>query len=338
MVVTFGEIMMRLSPPGYQRLSQTRQLEINFGGGEANVAVSLCNYGTPARFITGLPENVLGSSCLSELRAFGVDVSKIQSKPGRIGVYYYEKGASQRAAQVVYDRAGSVFSQMRASEFDWEDILSGADWFHFTGITPALGNELVKAVREACKTAKRKGITVSFDLNHRKRLWSVEAARPVMEELMPYVDVLIANESQAAKMFGYRDPEESSAGRPIDKEECRTLAEALAARFSFDKVALTMRESISAEQNNWAALLYDGRETVFSPQYRIRILDRVGSGDSFSGGLIHALLRGKSSQDAVNFGAAAACLKHSIEGDFNRVTEAEVSALVAGNGTGRIQR
>lgn len=338
MVVTFGEIMMRLSPPGYLRLSQTRRLDFCFGGGEANVAVSLCNYGTPARFVTGLPDNGLGAACLAELRSFGVDVSEIQQRPGRLGLYYCEKGASQRPSQVIYDRAGSVFSLMRASDFDWDRILCGADWFHFTGITPALGEELFRAALAACKAAKKKGIPVSFDLNHRKKLWSIEEARPVLTELMPYVDILIANESQAAKVFGDRDPLASSVGEPIDREECRVLAEELAARFSLSGVALTLRESVTAEQNHWSALFFDGRETVFSPQYSIRIVDRVGSGDSFSGGLIHVLRGGGSAQDAVCFGAAAACLKHSIEGDFNRVTEAEVLSLVSGNSSGRIQR
>lgn len=338
MVVTFGEIMMRLSPPGYKRLSQARQLDICFGGAEANVAVSLCNYGTPARFVTALPDNLLGTACLSELRSFGVDVSKTQTRPGRLGVYYYERGAAQRSAQVIYDRENSVFSHMHASDFDWYDILDGADWFHFTGITPALGGELTKSVLAACKAAKEKGITVSFDLNYREKLWSIEHARAVITELMPYVDVLIANESQAAKIFGYRDLHEDSIGKQIDREECRVLAEKLAERFSLSKAALTMRESVSAEQNNFSALLYDGRETVFSPQYNIQMIDRIGSGDSFAGGLIHALLRGKQSSDAVNFGTAAACLKHSIEGDFNTVSEAEVRTLASGGGSGRIQR
>lgn len=338
MIVTFGEIMMRLAPTGYLRMGQTRQLEMTFGGGEANVAVSLANYGKKARFVTGLPDNDIGKACLGELRRWNVDTDAIVVRPGRMGIYFCEKGASQRASKVIYDRADSVISKLGSADFDWKTILQGAEWFHFTGITPALSDSIAEATLAACRTAKELGIPVSCDLNYRKKLWSREKAGSVMAKLMPYVDLLIANEADAADVFGICAPESDVTQGAISLDGYRSVAEQLIARFGFSKVAITLRESVSASENNWSALLYDGKELCVSRKYRMQIVDRVGGGDSFGGGLIYGLLEGFSDKRALEFATAASCLKHSIEGDFNAVTVAEVETLAGGDGSGRVSR
>lgn len=338
MIVTFGEIMMRLAPTGYLRMTQTRQLEMTFGGGEANVAVSLANYGKAARFVTGLPDNDIGAACLGELRRWGVDTSAIVTRPGRMGIYFCEKGASQRPSKVIYDRADSVVARLGAADFDWTTILEGAEWFHFTGITPALSDSMAEATLAACKEAKRRGIPVSCDLNYRKKLWSREKAGKVMAELMPYVTLLIANEEDAADVFGIRAADTDITGGQISLDGYRSVAEQLVERFGVQKVAITLRESVSASCNHWSALLYDGKELFASRKYTMQIVDRVGGGDSFGGGLIYALTAGYDSQAALEFAVAASCLKHSIEGDFNAVSAAEVLALAGGDGSGRVQR
>lgn len=338
MIVTFGEIMMRLAPTGYLRMSQTRQLEMTFGGGEANVAVSLANYGKKARFVTGLPDNDIGSTCLGELRRWNVDTSEIVIRPGRMGIYFCEKGASQRASKVTYDRADSVVSKLGATDFDWEKILEGAEWFHFTGITPALSDSMAEATLAACKVAKAKGIPVSCDLNYRKKLWTREKAGRVMAELMPYVDLLIANEADAADVFGIHAAESDVTKGEINVEGYKSVAQQLMARFPISKVAITLRESLSASENNWSAMLYDGQDLYVSKKYNMKIVDRVGGGDSFGGGLIYGLLEGYDLQSALEFAVAASCLKHSIEGDFNAVSVAEVKALAGGDGSGRVSR
>ena len=338
MIVTFGEIMMRLAPTGYLRMSQTKQLEMTFGGGEANVAVSLANYGKEARFVTGLPDNDIGAACKGELRRWGVDISKIITKPGRMGIYFCEKGASQRPSKVIYDRADSVVSKLSATDFDWDNILEGAEWFHFTGITPALSDSMAEATLVACQTAKKKGIPISCDLNYRKKLWSREKAGKVMGELMPYVDLLIANEEDAADVFGIHAAASNITKGEINLDGYRSVAEQLIARFDVKKVAITLRESVSASCNHWSALLYDGKELYVSKKYTMQIVDRVGGGDSFGGGLIYGLTEGYDCQKALEFAVAASCLKHSIEGDFNAVSVAEVTALAGGDGSGRVQR
>lgn len=338
MIVTFGEIMMRLAPTGYLRMSQTKQLEMTFGGGEANVAVSLANYGKEARFVTGLPDNDIGAACKGELRRWGVDISKIVTKPGRMGIYFCEKGASQRPSKVIYDRADSVVSKLGAADFDWDDILEGAEWFHFTGITPALSDSMAEATLVACQTAKKKGIPVSCDLNYRKKLWSKEKAGQIMGGLMPYVDVLIANEEDAADVFGIHAAATDITKGEINLDGYRSVAEQLMERFGVKKVAITLRESVSASCNHWSALLYDGKELYVSKKYTMQIVDRVGGGDSFCGGLIYGLTEGYDCQKALEFAVAASCLKHSIEGDFNAVSVAEVAALAGGDGSGRVQR
>ena len=338
MIVTFGEIMMRLAPTGYLRMSQTKQLEMTFGGGEANVAVSLANYGKETRFVTGLPDNDIGTACKGELRRWGVDISKIITKPGRMGIYFCEKGASQRPSKVIYDRADSVVSKLSATDFDWDNILEGAEWFHFTGITPALSDSMAEATLAACQTAKKKGIPISCDLNYRKKLWSREKAGKVMGELMPYVDLLIANEEDAADVFGIHAAASNITKGEINLDGYRSVAEQLIARFGVKKVAITLRESVSASCNHWSALLYDGKELYVSKKYTMQIVDRVGGGDSFGGGLIYGLTEGYDCQKALEFAVAASCLKHSIEGDLNAVSVAEVTALAGGDGSGRVQR
>ena len=338
MIVTFGEIMMRLAPTGYLRMSQTKQLEMTFGGGEANVAVSLAKYGKEARFVTGLPDNDIGAACKGELRRWGVDISKIITKPGRMGIYFCEKGASQRPSKVIYDRADSVVSKLGVADFDWDNILEGAEWFHFTGITPALSDSMAEATLAACQTAKKKGIPISCDLNYRKKLWSREKAGKVMGELMPYVDLLIANEEDAADVFGIHAAASNITKGEINLDGYRSVAEQLIARFGVKKVAITLRESVSASCNHWSALLYDGKELYVSKKYTMQIVDRVGGGDSFGGGLIYGLTEGYDCQKALEFAVAASCLKHSIEGDFNAVSVAEVTALAGGDGSGRVQR
>ncbi len=330
--------MMRLAPTGYLRMSQTKQLEMTFGGGEANVAVSLANYGKEARFVTGLPDNDIGAACKGELRRWGVDISKIITKPGRMGIYFCEKGASQRPSKVIYDRADSVVSKLSVTDFDWDNILEGAEWFHFTGITPALSDSMAEATLAACQTAKKKGIPISCDLNYRKKLWSREKAGKVMGELMPYVDLLIANEEDAADVFGIHAAASNITKGEINLDGYRSVAEQLIARFGVKKVAITLRESVSASCNHWSALLYDGKELYVSKKYTMQIVDRVGGGDSFGGGLIYGLTEGYDCQKALEFAVAASCLKHSIEGDFNAVSVAEVTALAGGDGSGRVQR
>ena len=330
--------MMRLAPTGYLRMSQTKQLEMTFGGGEANVAVSLANYGKEARFVTGLPDNDIGAACKGELRRWGVDISKIITKPGRMGIYFCEKGASQRPSKVIYDRADSVVSKLSVTDFEWDNILEGAEWFHFTGITPALSDSMAEATLAACQTAKKKGIPISCDLNYRKKLWSREKAGKVMGELMPYVDLLIANEEDAADVFGIHAAASNITKGEINLDGYRSVAEQLIARFGVKKVAITLRESVSASCNHWSALLYDGKELYVSKKYTMQIVDRVGGGDSFGGGLIYGLTEGYDCQKALEFAVAASCLKHSIEGDFNAVSVAEVTALAGGDGSGRVQR
>ncbi len=337
-VITFGEIMMRLNPEGYLRLVQAPRLEMTFAGGEANVAVSLANYGLEAAFVTKVPAHEVGQCAVNSLRQYGVDTSEMVRGGSRLGVFFCEKGASQRASKVIYDRADSAIALARREEFDWERIFKGADWFHWTGITPALGGELPAICMDACKAAKKLGLTVSCDLNFRKKLWTSEQAGKVMAELMPYVDVCIANEEDAKDVFGIEAANTDINAGKLDHEGYVSVAKQLCDRFGFKKVAFTLRGSISATDNDWAGMLYSDGAAAFSPTYRVHIVDRVGGGDSFGGGLIYALLSGKNDQEAINFAVAASCLKHSVEHDFNMMSVAEVEALAQGNASGRVQR
>ena len=337
-VITFGEIMLRLAPEGYYRFVQAEKYGATYGGGEANVAVSLANYGLDAAFVTKLPAHEIGQAGVNALRRFGVDTSYIARGGNRVGIYYLEKGASQRPSKVIYDRAGSSIAEAQSSDFDWEKIFADASWFHFTGITPALSDNMAKICLEACKAAKEKGVTISCDLNYRNKLWSREKAGKVMAELCEYVDVCIANEEDAADVFGIRAANTDVTKGKVNHEGYKDVAKQLADRFSFSKVAITLRGSISANDNNWAAMLYDGKDYYFSKEYLIHIVDRVGGGDSFGGGLIYACMNDFAPQETIEFAVAASCLKHSIEGDFNMVSVDEVKKLAGGDGSGRVQR
>lgn len=337
-VVTFGEIMMRLNPPGYLRLLQTPIFEISFAGGEANVAVSLANFGLDVSFVTKLPENDLGRCVINELRRYGVDVQDIAFGGDRLGIYFVEKGASQRSSKVLYDRAYSSIAEADASDFDWNQIFDGAAWFHFTGITPALGNQLPLICEEACKEARNRGITISCDLNYRKKLWSREDAGKIMGRLMPYVDLCIANEEDASDVFGIVPRNSDLVKGKLDRDGYVDVAGKIYDRFGCKKVAVTLRSSISASVNKWSGMLYDDGSAYFAPEYTMQIVDRVGGGDSFAAGLIYSLCSGYDPQKAIDFAVASSCLKHSIEHDFNLVTVSEVESLASGNASGRVLR
>lgn len=337
-VVTFGEIMLRLAPPGYLRFEQTGSFEAVYGGGEANVAVSLANFGIATSFVTKVPDNPIGQAAINEMRRYGVDTAYMLKGGERLGIYFLEKGASQRPSKVVYDRKLSSISQAKKEDFDWTAIFKGADWFHFTGITPALGDSVAEAVLAACQAAKTAGLTVSCDLNFRKNLWTSEKAGKTMAQFMPYVDVCIANEEDAEKVFGIKAPDSDIVGGSLSHDGYKAVAQELKNRFNFTAVAITLRGSISASDNNWAAMLYKDGEFHFSRTYPVHIVDRVGGGDSFAGGLIYALTNNFASKDALEFAVAASCLKHSIEGDHNHVTVAEVKTLAGGDASGRVQR
>ncbi len=337
-IVTFGEIMMRLNPPGYSRLLQASSLDLSFAGGEANVAVSLANFGMDVSFVSKLPSNTLGNCVINDLRKFGVDTNKIIFGGDRLGIYFVEKGASQRASTVLYDRAHSAIAESNISDFDWSEILKNSMWFHFTGITPAIGPNLPQICECACKEAKRRGITISCDLNYRKKLWSREQAGKIMSKLIPYVDLCIANEEDISDVFGITPQNCNPSCGKIDKESYVDVAMQLSKKFGCKQVAITLRTSISASINNWSGLLYMDGHAYFAPEYTIQIVDRVGGGDSFGAGLIYALCNGFEPQKAIDFAVAASCLKHSIEHDYNLVSVYEVENLVAGNTSGRVQR
>ena len=337
-VVTFGEIMLRLAPEGYYRFFQNDKMQATFGGGEANVSVSLANYGMESAFVTKLPAHAIGQAAVDSLRYFGVDTSKIVRGGERVGIYYLEKGASQRGSVCIYDRKYSAIQQASSSDFDWDSIFEGADWFHFTGITPALGENLVEICREACKVAKKKGVKISCDLNYRGKLWTRDEARKAMTDLCQYVDVCISNEEDAKDVFGIEAEDTDIYGGKLNHEGYKSVAKQLKDKFGFEKVAITLRTSISASDNDWAGMLFDGENYCFSKTYHLHIVDRVGGGDSFGAGLIYAILKGKSTQEAIEFAVAASALKHSVEGDFNRVSVSEVEKLAGGDASGRVQR
>lgn len=337
-VVTFGELMLRLAPENYLRFVQSEKYEATFGGAEANVAVSLANYGVDVAFVTKLPKHEIGQAAVNSLRKFGVDTSKIVRGGDRVGIYYCEKGASQRPSKVIYDRAYSAIAMASLEDFDWNAVFEGVQWFHFTGITPALSDTVSAITLAACKAAKARNITVSCDLNFRKKLWGKEKAGEVMGELCKYVDYCIANEEDAKDVFGIEaDNTDIDTGK-LDRNGYVSVAKKLTERFGFKGVAITLRESLSANDNNWSAMLYTNGEAVFSKKYAMHIVDRVGGGDSFGGGLIYSLLNDYDAQKAIEFAVAASCLKHSIEGDYNMVSVAEVEGLAGGNASGRVQR
>ena len=337
-IITFGEIMLRLSPELYTRFVQSEKFLSTYAGAEANVAVSLANYGEEVSFVSKLPEHEIGQAAVNSLRKFGVDTSLIVRGGDRIGVYYCEKGASQRPSKVIYDRAYSAIAQANKEDFDWDKIFDGAKWFHFTGITPALSDSMADICLTALKKAKERGITVSCDLNFRKKLWSKEKANLVMSELCNYVDYCIANEEDAKDVFGIEADNSDIYGGKLDRDGYISVAKKLTEKFGFKGVAITLRESKSANDNDWSGMLYTNGQAVFSKKYSIHIVDRVGGGDSFGGGLIYSLVNGYDSQRAIDFAVAASCLKHSIEGDYNLVSKKEVETLADGDASGRVQR
>ncbi len=339
-VVTFGEIMLRLKPVGFERFLQSPLFEATFGGGEANVAVSLANFGMNTAFMTVLPSNEIGDACLAEIRKFGVDTSCVVKGKGRMGIYFLEAGANQRPSKVVYDRAGSSISEAAPGDVNWDKVFDGATWFHITGITPAIGESAAALSLEAVKTARYKGMTVSCDLNYRKNLWKYGKSAPeVMKELAGYVDIAVANEEDCQKSLGISVDIDVVKGE-LDAEQYRKLAERVLSGYPHMKaIAITLRESVSADHNLWSACLHDRNEFYLSRKYDISdIVDRVGGGDSFAAGLIYGLNRYDSRRDALEFAVAASCLKHSISGDFNRVSAEEVEKLMKGDASGRVQR
>ena len=337
-VVTLGEIMMRLSTPDFKRFVQTDTFDVTYGGGEANVAAALCNYGLNGTFVSKVPNNALGQSAINHLRRYGVDTQYVARGGERLGIYFLETGASMRASQVIYDRAHASIADVDASEFDFDKIFEGADWFHTTGITPALSDKAAALTEAALKAAKAKGITTSIDLNYRKKLWSKEKAREVMTRLCQYVDVCIGNEEDADTTLGF-----TSKGTDVTKGELnldgyKDVFQQMKEKFGFKYIASTLRESHSASDNGWSALVYDGTEFYSTKSYEVRIVDRVGSGDSFASGFIFGLVTGMKMGDAAEFGVAASALKHTIPGDLNHATLSDVKDLVGGDGSGRVQR
>ena len=337
-VVTLGEIMLRLAPEGYERFVQAGTFGATYGGGEANVAVSLSGFGLETAYVTKLPKHEIGQAAVNSLRGFGVDTSKIVRGGDRVGIYFLEKGASCRASKVIYDRAGSAIALADPSEFNWDEIFKDVEWFHFTGITPALSENAAKLCEAAASSAKTKGIIVSCDLNYRKNLWSKEKAGEVMGTLMQYVDVCIANEEDASDVFGIHAPDTDVSSGHISHDGYTQVAKQLVERFKFKYVAITLRESFSANDNNWAAMLYDGSSALFSKKYALHIVDRVGGGDSFGAGLIYGFLKKFDPQATLEFAVASSALKHTIEGDFNMVSVDEVTKLAGGDASGRVQR
>lgn len=340
-VVTFGEIMLRLSTPGFERFVQSQSFDVTYGGGEANVAASLSNYGLSSYFVTKLPKHEIGQAAINHLRRYGVNTEFIARGGERVGIYFLETGASQRASKVVYDRTNSSISNISLNDIDWEKVFEGAEWFHFTGITPALGKNAQEVLNAACNSAKAKGIKISCDLNFRAKLWTEKEAQAVMVPLMKYVDVCIANEEDAEKSLGMKAKDTDIHNAELDESGYFELAKSLKTKFNFDAVAITLRESHSASRNGWSALLHDSKDCIEpyrSKKYDIQIVDRVGGGDAFASGLIYGLLTKQSTKEALEFAVAASCLKQTIPGDLNHVSTSEVEKLYKGDGSGRVER
>lgn len=339
-ILSFGEILLRLGAPGYTRLFQKDSLDATFCGGEANVAVSLVNFGLKSAFLTKVPDNDIGRAAVNSLRYFGVDISKVVYGDGRLGLYYLEKGASQRPSKVIYDRKDSAIALACKDDFDWNTIFEGVDWFHWTGINPALSECMVEISRLACEEAKKRGITISCDLNYRGKLWTSELAQKVMKELLPYVDVCIANEEDAEKALGLKAVDSDTEKAEINNIGYVHIAQKIHELYGCKYVATTLRKSYSASMNGWSAMLYDAAQNCacFSKEYDIQLVDRVGGGDSFAAGLIYGLVTKKDNQKTIEFATAASCLKQTMEGDFNRSTVEEVERLLVSGGNGRVQR
>ena len=337
-VVTLGEIMLRLSTPDYKRFVQADTFDITYGGGEANVAAALCNYGLQGVFVSKVPANAIGQSAVNHLRRYGVDTNFIAHGGDRLGIYFLETGASMRASQVLYDRANTAISEAEISDFDFDKIFDGAVWFHTTGITPALSDKAAALTEAALEAAKAKGLTTSIDLNYRKKLWSKEKAKEVMTRLCQYVDVCIGNEEDAETTLGFKAAKTDITKGELNLDGYKDVFKQMKDKFGFKFIASSLRESYSASDNGWSALVYDGKEFYHTKKYNVRIIDRVGSGDSFASGLIYGLVTNMSMSDAAEFGVAASALKHTIPGDFNHATLNEVKDLMKGDGSGIVQR
>ena len=340
-VVTMGEIMLRLSTPGFSRFVQSQNFDANYGGGEANVAVALSNYGFESYFVSKLPKHEIGQAAVNSLRRFGVKDDYIVRGGDRVGIYFLETGASQRASKVIYDRSGSAVTTLKNNELNWEEVFKNTKWFHWTGITPALGKEAQESLITACKVAKENGVIISADLNYRAKLWTTKEAQSVMIPLMEYVDVCIANEEDAEKSLGFKAGVTNVESAELDEKGYFELAKQLKKKFNFKSVAITLRESYSASRNGWSALLHDEKDCVQpyrSKRYDVQIVDRVGGGDSFASGLIYGLLTKSNTKEALEFAVAASCLKQTIPGDFNLVSIDEVEKLSNGGGSGRVER
>jgi 2-dehydro-3-deoxygluconokinase len=339
-VVCFGELMLRLSPPGFERLLQSPALSATFGGGEANVAVSLAHFGVSSAYVTRLPANALGDAAVRALRAEGVDVQHIQRGGSRLGIYFAETGASQRASTVLYDRAHSAISEIQPGSVAWDSVMAGASWFHWTGITPAIGAGAAACTREAIDAARRAGARVSVDLNFRKKLWTEAQAQSVMRPLVAGADLLIANEEDLQSVLGVAVHGVNLTAGRVDPASYRTAAERVALDFGVKRIAISLRESTSASENGWTAVLFDAASNTFfhSQHYVIRVVDRIGGGDSFAAGLLYGLIQDWALDAALRFAVAASALKHTVPGDFNRVSVSEVQQLAGGDGSGRVQR
>jgi 2-dehydro-3-deoxygluconokinase len=337
--VFFGELMMRLSTKGHERIVQAREFDVSYSGAEANGAVMLEALGLESHVVSSVPDNAVGEACLAYLRQFGVHLEHVKRNGFRLGIYYVETGASQRPSTFLYNRKGSSITELRAGDLDWDGIFEGKHWFHFTGITPALSDSVADLVKSACAAARKRGLVVSADLNFRKKLWTVEKARETWKALMKNVDVLFTNEEEAEILFGIKARGADVGAGKIEERGYEDVARQLLERFSLTYVSITLRESISASVNDWSGMIFDGREFHRSRKYHIDpVVDRVGGGDAFSAGIIYGLLTGQDLQETVEFAAAASCLKHSIQGDFNLVSFDEIMELARGGGSGRIQR
>ena len=338
-IVTFGEVMLRLSPTGYNRLFQNDNLQATFGGAELNVAVSLAEFGEDVVYVTKVPDNQIGDGAISNIKSFGVDTSAIVRGGSRLGIFFLEKGVNLRPSVCIYDRNNSSIQQSDVADFDWDEIFDGAKWFHFTGITPALGENLVDICLKACEKAKEKGLTISCDLNYRSKLWNQGTAAKTMKKFCPYIDLCIANEEDAQNYFGLSSENTDVYSGKLNKDGYEIIAKELVEKYGFKYMAFTLRTSISASVNKWAGMLYDGNNCYFSKEYHIdHIVDRVGGGDSFGAGLIYSMINNYGAQEAIEFAVAASALKHSIEGDFNRVTVKEINNVLQGDASGRIKR
>jgi 2-dehydro-3-deoxygluconokinase len=336
--VGFGELLLRLNTSGYQRFSQAREFEVFYTGAEANTCVSLANFGVDAYAVSKVPANDIGQACINFLKGHGLNTDYIVRGGDRLGLFYLEGGASQRPSKIIYDRAHSAITTLKPGEIDWKTVLKDKDWLHFSGTAPAVGETMPGVVAEACQTARQMGVRVSCDLNYRKKLWSREKAQQVMTGLMPYVDVLLCNEEDAEMVFGIKAEGVDVQSGSLDVRKYKDVARQLHERFGCSHIAITLRESLSATFNNWSGMLYDGKELYHSRGYNMYVVDRVGGGDAFGGGLIYGLLTGMEMQDVVEFAAAASCLKHSIPGDFNLASLDDVKTLMAGDASGRVQR